>query len=119
MHCAGSRHQASSSPHGDGRPCCCGCTLQTTYDWPHRCTKRKTPAHPSTGHASCGSPWAMSTTPLPYSSHTVGWGFFLRCCCSLGLDRNQCAISLLLRCIGCLEEHAPSSYDCSTLLHYS
>ena len=28
---SGYRHQASSSPQGDGRPCC-GCTLQTTYD---------------------------------------------------------------------------------------
>ena len=35
------RHQASSSPQGDGPPCWCGCTLQPAYDWPHRCRKRR------------------------------------------------------------------------------
>jgi hypothetical protein len=56
--CARCRHQASSSPQGEGRPCWWGCRLQTIYDWPHRCRKRRVPPHPTTGHGSCGSPWA-------------------------------------------------------------
>jgi len=69
---AGWRHHASSSPQGDGRPCRCGCTLQTTYDCPHRCRKSKVPLHPATGQGSCGSPWASRKTPWPWSARTVG-----------------------------------------------
>jgi len=80
---SGWRHHASSSPQGDGRPCWCGCTLQTTDDWPHRCRKSKVPRHPATGHGSCGSPWASRKTPWPWSSRTTGRGCVLRCCITL------------------------------------
>ena len=72
------RHQASSSPQGDGRPCLSGCTVQTTKEVPHRCRKRRVPPQPGTGQGSCGAPWASRKPPWPCASCTTGGGLFLR-----------------------------------------
>ena len=93
--CARRRHQASSSPQGDGRPCLPGCRLQTTYDWPHRCRKRSVPRQPETGHRSCGSPYRRRKISFPWSSCTIGGGFFLG---GLTLDCNiQASLLLALK----------------------
>ncbi len=117
--CARRRHQASSSPQGEGRPCFCGCRLQTTYDWPQRCRKSRVPRHPATGHGSCGSPCWSRKMPLPWSSRTAGRGVFLRCChIQVSSQHSPLRAGLYARAPGSLRAGCPSCFSGNPLTHW-